>query len=180
MTQLLHEKFKKDITPKLKEELGISNAMRVPKIEKVTLNVGVGKHSKDSSYLDAVEESLTAIAGQKAVRTEAKKSISNFKIREGMIVGMKATLRGKKMYDFIEKLIHITFPRVRDFRGISEKSVDASGNLTVGLKENIAFPEIKADAIERMHGIEITITTTAKNRQEGLALFKALGIPFKK
>lgn len=176
----LREKFNTQIAEQLKKELNLDNVMQLPKLEKVTLNVGLGKSIKDSGFVDTVEDSLTRIAGQKPVKTKAKKSIANFKIREGMVVGMKVTLRGERMYDFVEKLIHITLPRVRDFRGISPKSVDNSGNLSVGIKENIAFPEIKADDIERMHGIEVTITSTAKDRETGLAFFKALGIPFKK
>jgi large subunit ribosomal protein L5 len=168
------------IQEQLKQQRGFENVMQVPRLEKVTINVGLGKSIKDSGFIDSVEASLTHIAGQKPVRTLAKKSISNFKLREGMPIGMKVTLRGDKMYDFLEKLIHITLPRVRDFRGINTKAVDASGNLTIGIKENIAFPEIKADAIERMHGLEVTITTTADNREDGLALFQAIGIPFKK
>lgn len=176
----LREKFNTQIAEQLKQELQVKNVMQLPKLEKVTLNVGLGKSIKDSGFVDTVEDSLTRIAGQKPVKTKAKKSIANFKIREGMVVGMKVTLRGERMYDFVEKLIHITLPRVRDFRGISPKSVDNSGNLSIGIKENIAFPEIKADDIERMHGIEVTITSTAKDRETGLAFFKALGIPFKK
>jgi len=176
----LKTKFKKDITKGLQESLGFKNVMQVPNIEKVVLSVGVGKSLKDSSLIDIVEESLTAIAGQKPVKTVAKKSIANFKLREGMIVGLKVTLRGDKMYDFIEKFIAVTLPRVRDFRGISKKSVDKTGNLSIGIRENIAFPEIKADAIEKMHGIEVTMTTTATNKKDGLALLEAIGIPFKK
>ncbi len=169
-----------DILANLKTELGLSNVMEVPRLEKVTLNVGLGKGLSDNGFIDAVEESLTRITGQKPVKTLSKKSISNFKIREGMVIGMKVTLRGDRMFDFIDKLIHITLPRVRDFRGISDKSIDKAGNLNIGIKEHIAFPEIKADDIERIHGLEVTITTTADSREQGLALFKAIGIPFKK
>ncbi len=169
-----------DILANLKTELGLSNVMEVPRLEKVTLNVGLGKGLSDNGFVDAVEESLTRITGQKPVKTLAKKSISNFKIREGMVIGMKVTLRGDRMFDFIDKLVHITLPRVRDFRGISDKSIDKAGNLNIGIKEHIAFPEIKADDIERVHGVEVTITTTADTREQGLALFKAIGIPFKK
>lgn len=176
----LREKFNTEIAQQLQKELDVKNVMDIPKLEKVTLNVGVGRGVKDSGFIDMVEDSLTRIAGQKPVRTKAKKSIANFKIREGMVVGLKVTLRGDRMYDFIEKLVNITFPRVRDFRGVSPKSVDKLGNLSIGIKENIAFPEIKADDIERMHGVEVTITSTAKDRESGMALFQALGIPFKK
>jgi len=176
----LREKFNTEIAPKLKEELGVKNVMELPKIEKITLNVGLGKGIKEASFIDVVEDSLTKIAGQKPVKTLAKKSIANFKIRKGMVVGMKVTLRGDRMYDFIEKFTNITLARVRDFRGISLKAVDPSGNLTVGIKENIAFPEIHADAIDRMHSLEVTFTSTAKDRESGLALFRAIGIPFKK
>ncbi len=176
----LKEIYKKEIIPELKKEFGYKNNMQVPKLEKVVLNAGLGKGLKDSTFIDNVENTLTRITGQKPIKTKAKKSISNFKIREGMVIGMKVTLRDKRMFDFIEKLIKITLPRVRDFRGLSLDSVDKEGNLNIGIKEHISFPEIKADEIERLHGLEIAIVTTAKDKKEGIALFKALGFPFKK
>jgi len=175
----LKEKYQKEISPKLKEEFGYKNNLQVPKLDKVVLNSGLGKGLKDSAFIENVESTLTRISGQKPVKTKAKKSISNFKIREGMEIGMKVTLRGKRMYDFIEKFIKVTLPRVRDFRGLNPKSVDKEGNLNIGIKEHIAFPEIKADEIEKLHGLEVTVVTTAKTKKEGLALLKALGFPFK-
>jgi large subunit ribosomal protein L5 len=149
-------------------------------VDKVILNAGLSKGLKDASFVDIIEDSLRRISGQKPVKTKAKKSISNFKIRQGMIIGMKVTLRGKRMYDFLDKLINITLPRIRDFRGLDDKAVDKTGNMTIGLKEHIAFPEIGSDEIEKIHGLEIVINTTAKNKEEGYELFKALGFPFKK
>lgn len=166
--------------PKLKKELDIKNDLAVPRVSGVSMNVGFGKHSKDKDHLDSVLDNLKAISGQKPVLTKAKKAISAFKIRQGMPIGARVTLRDRRMYDFIEKLVNIYFPRVRDFRGISEKSVDDKGNLTIGFKEVLAFPEIEAQNVENVHGLEVSIPTTAKDRKEGLALFKALNFPFKK
>lgn len=176
----LKDTYKKEIIPLLKVKLGYKNKNQVPKLEKVVLNVGLAKGLKDSSFLETVENTLTRITGQKPVKTKAKKSISNFKIREGMDIGMKVTLRDKRMFDFLEKLIKVTLPRVRDFRGLTLKSIDKGGNLNIGIKEHVAFPEIKADEIEKLHGLEIAIVTTAKSKEEGKALFEALGFPFKK
>ncbi len=176
----LQELYKKKIIPKLKEKFGYKNIFEVPKMNKVVINVGVGKHSKEKAYIDNVVDNLTKISGQKPVLTKAKKAISSFKIREGMIMGVVVILRGKRMYDFVEKLVNISFPRVKDFRGISEKHVDNQGNLTVGFKEHISFPEIKADEVDNIHGLEISIATSASTREEGLELFKLVGFPFKK
>ncbi len=172
----IQEKYKKEIIPELKKRLDIKNTLAIPRITKVVINVGVGKKEKD--FISTVEANLARITGQKPVLTKAKKAISAFKTRQGMVIGVAVTLRGKRMYDFLEKLINISFPRVRDFRGISEKHLDNMGNLTVGFKENISFPEIRADEIENIHGLEISITTTAKSREAGLELFKLLGFPF--
>lgn len=179
MESRLYTQYKEKVVPALKAEFSFKNEMQVPKIEKVTLNVGYGRHAKEKPYIENVEKTLTVITGQKPVHNKAKKSISNFKVREGMPVGASVTLRGKRMYDFIDKLVSITFPRVRDFRGISPKGFDKQGNYSIGLKENIAFPEISTDAVERIHGVEMVITTTAKNQEQGFALLKALGFPFK-
>lgn len=176
----LKEYYQKHVVPELKKELGYKNDFQVPKLEKVVLNVGLGKGLKDSNFMETVESTLTRITGQKPVKTKAKKSISNFKIREGMVIGMKVTLRDKKMYDFIEKLIKITLPRVRDFRGLALTSIDKEGNLNIGIREHISFPEIKADEIEKLHGLELSVVSSAKNKKEGELLFKALGFPFKK
>jgi len=180
MASTLQEQYRKEIVPKLKEELGIKNIMAVPKLDKVSLNIGLNTRSADANLVELVEKNLTRITGQKPVKTKAKKAISAFKVREGMVVGMKVTLRGKKMYDFVDKLINITIPRIRDFRGLDKKIVDKQGNLTLGFKEHIVFPEIRSDEVERIHGLEVTIGTTAKDREAGLKLFELLGVPFKK
>ena len=171
--------YKTEIVPALKEQFGYNNVMEVPAITKVVVNVGYGRHLKDKQYIENVEKTLQEITGQKPVHNKAVKSISNFKIREGMNIGASVTLRGKSMYEFLYKLINITFPRVRDFRGINPKAFDAQGNYSIGFKENIAFPEMGGDAVERIHGLEVVITTTAQNKQEGFELLKAFGFPFK-
>lgn len=176
----IKETYNKIAAPALKEKFGYKNVMAVPKIEKVVVNVGTGKGLLDAKFNDAVESTLTRITGQKPVKNISKKSISNFKIREGMVVGMMVTLRGKRMYDFLDKLLNITFPRIRDFQGIDAKSVDPRGNLNIGFREHIAFPEISSDEIEKIHGLQVTVVTNAKNRAEGLELFTNLGFPFKK
>ncbi|MFA6171058.1 MAG: 50S ribosomal protein L5 [Patescibacteria group bacterium] len=175
----LKEKYQKQIVPKMKEKFGYKNGMEVPRIIKATINVGVGRNSKDHKYVDEVVKSIIQISGQKPVQTKAKKSIASFKLRQGTITGVMATLRGRRMYDFLEKLVNISFPRVRDFRGISASQVDRTGNLTVGFKENIVFPEISQDEVENIHGLEISVTTNAKTREEGLELLKLIGFPFK-
>lgn len=176
----LREKYQKEIVPQLEEKLGVKNAMLVPRLTKVVINVGLGKHTKEKDYLEAVSKGITKISGQKPVFTLAKKSISAFKIREGMTVGIKVTLRGQRMYDFVEKLATITFPRVRDFRGISDKGMDRTGNMTIGFKDQSAFPEVKIEDMDNPFGLEICLNTTAKNREEGLELFRLIGFPFKK
>jgi large subunit ribosomal protein L5 len=176
----LQVKYQKEIVPELKEKFALKNLMTVPRLKKVVINVGVGRFSKEKDYIENVEKALSAISGQKPVLTKAKKSISGFKLREGMIVGAMVTLRKKRMYDFVEKLVGVTFPRVRDFRGINQTSVDGSGNLTVGIKEHTAFAEIGLDDTDNIFGLEITLVTNCKNREEGLELFKQLGFPFKK
>lgn len=174
------EKFYKEIIPAMRKEYGYKNDMAVPRLLKVTINSGAGQALKDDKFIDTVVNTLTRISGQKPVFTKAKKSISAFKIRQGMKIGVMATLRGKRMYDFVDKLINVSLPRVRDFRGLEEKSVDQSGNLTIGFKEHIAFPEIHSDEVERIHGLEVTITTSARSSEEGLRLLTTLGFPFKK
>jgi large subunit ribosomal protein L5 len=176
----LKEKYQKEIIPALKEKFNYSNGFLVPGIKKVVINVGFGRRVKDKDYIDNIEKTLINISGQKPVFTKAKKSISSFKVREGMIIGAMVTLRGERMYNFLEKLVNVSFPRVRDFRGISEKSVDKQGNLTIGFKENTAFPEVKVDDINNIHGLEVIVDSSAKNREEGLELFRMFGFPFKK
>ena len=180
MENNLYKNFKDKVVPKLKEDLGFKNVNQVPKVTKIVINVGVGRFVKDKAYIDNVVETLRKITGQKPVRNKAKKAISNFKIREGMEIGVSVTLRGKLMYDFLEKLITVTFPRVRDFRGISNKSFDKKGNYSFGLKEHLAFPEIKADEVDKIHGLQVVITTSAKNAEQGKKLLTHLGFPFKK
>lgn len=176
----LKEKYKKEIVKALSEKFGYSNEFLVPRLEKVVINCGFGHHFKEKEFIASVQKGLTLISGQKAVLTEAKKSISAFKIREGLTIGSKVTLRGARMYDFVDKLVNITFPRVRDFRGISENSVDRNGNLTVGFKEFVAFPEIHVEDVDNMFGLEICLATSAKNKVEGLEFFHLMGFPFKK
>lgn len=173
------EQFKTEMAPALARELQIKNVNAVPRVVKVVLSVGTGKLSKDAKLVDAVQSTLTRITGQKPAEARSKKSISNFKLREGQVVGYKVTLRGVRMWDFLQKLIHVTFPRVRDFRGISPKHVDAQGNMSIGFKEHLAFPEIRSDELDTLHGVEITIHSTAGTRVRGEALFRTLGFPFR-
>ena len=176
----LQEKYKKNILPKLKEKFSYRNDFETPCLEKVVINVGFGRHSKEKAYIENVVKSLTRITGQKPILTKAKKSISSFKIREGMIIGACVVLRGRRMYDFVEKFVNVTFPRIRDFRGINEKHLDKNGNMTVGIKEHTAFPEISADEIDNVFGLEVSLATSAKTKESGLELFKLIGFPFKK
>lgn len=180
MKSQFYKKYKDEVVPALKEKFGYQNIMQVPRIEKVVLNVGYGRHTKDNAFIENAANTLKTVTGQSPVHNKAKKSISNFKVREGTAVGVSVTLRGEKMYDFLQKLVSITFPRVRDFRGISPHSFDKQGNYSVGFKENIAFPEINSDAVERIHGLEVVIQTTATKKEEGFELLKGLGFPFKK
>ncbi|MDD5071988.1 MAG: 50S ribosomal protein L5 [Patescibacteria group bacterium] len=176
----LKEKYDKKIAPQLKEKFGYKNIFMAPKLEKAVVNVGFGRFNKDSAYIDNIKNNLADITGQKCVLTKAKKAISAFKIREGMVIGAKVTLRGARMYDFVEKLVNVTLPRVRDFRGLAEKSIDKTGNLTIGFKEHLAFPEVSHDSVENIHGLEVIISTTAKNKEESLELLKLLGFPLKR
>ena len=175
----MHEVYKTEIAPALVTELGVKNVNAVPKIVKIVVSVGVGKLSKDSKMLEAVESTLTRITGQKPAQTKSRVSISNFKLREGQVVGYKVTLRGVRMWDFLQKLVHVTFPRVRDFRGISPKLIDANGNMSIGFKDQLPFPEIRNDELDNVHGLEVTIHSTAGNKKNGQALFRAFGFPFK-
>lgn len=177
---LLEEKYKKEIIPALKKELSISNVMQIPSLEKITINVCMGEAVKNPKLLDSVVDELTAISGQKAVLTKAKKAIANFKLREGVPLGSKVTLRREKMWSFMERLIHISIPQVRDFRGFSPKGFDGRGNYNMGLKEQIVFPEINYDKVDKIRGMNITINTSAKTDAEGRALLEAMGFPFRK
>lgn len=174
----LSERYQKEIAPKLREEFGLTNAMAVPNVTKVVVSVGLSQGIKDPKVLEMIEQTLRRITGQQPVKTKAKKSLASFKIREGMIVGTMVTLRGPRMWDFLTRLTQTTFPRIRDFRGITTKLVDAQGNLSVGFREHLPFPEIRPDEVERVHGLQVTVTTTAGSRERGIALFRALGFPF--
>ncbi|MCH8049102.1 50S ribosomal protein L5 [Patescibacteria group bacterium] len=176
---ILKEQYKTEIAPALKGQLGRKNLLAIPKIEKVTINSGLST-KRDPKFMDVITETLQRISGQQPVVTKARKSIAGFKIRTGMPVGAMVTLRGEYMWDFIDRLVHVVFPRVRDFRGIPGSAVDEQGNFNYGFKEHTAFPEIRADEIESIHGLQVSITTSAKTHDEGLALFKALGFPFQK
>ena len=180
VTKSLKEKYANEAKAALKEKFGYTNDMQIPKIVKVVLNMGVGEASHNSKLADAIVEQLTKIAGQKALATKAKKSIASYKLREGMPVGAMVTLRGERMYDFLQKLIHVVLPRIRDFRGISAKSFDGRGNYTLGLKEQTLFPEIKYDEVDATHGMNVSIITTANTDEEARELLRALGMPFKK
>jgi len=174
-----NEYYRENIIPNLMEQLKFKSPMEVPKLLKITLNMGLGSAVSDKKILESAQQELTQISGQKAVLTYAKKSIANFKLREGMPIGCKVTLRNEKMYDFFEKLIKISLPRTRDFRGLNPKSFDGRGNYTLGVKEHIIFPEIDFDRIDKIKGLDITITTNAKNNQEAMELFKQFNFPFK-
>ncbi|MDO5569214.1 MAG: 50S ribosomal protein L5 [bacterium] len=176
----LKEKYNKEIIPSLMKENNYKSVMLVPKLEKIVINMGVGDALQNSKLLEAAMHDLEIIAGLKPVSTTAKKSISTFKLREGNKIGCKVTLRGEKMYDFLDKLVSIVLPRVRDFRGVSPKSFDGHGNYTLGLKEQIIFPEIEYDEVVKVRGMDIVFVTTAKNDEESFKLLKSLGIPFRK
>lgn len=176
----LKEHYEKNIKPKLKEEFKYSNDLMVPRLEKIVLNMGVGKASQDRKHAENASRDLTLIAGQKALLTKAKKSIAGFKLREDMGVGVKVTLRKKRMYEFLDRLINIAMPRIRDFRGISPKSFDGHGNYAMGIKEHIIFPEIDYDKIDEIKGMDIVFVTSAETDEQALALLKAFNMPFTK
>ena len=175
----LKEVYSKDIAPKLKEELGLANVMEVPRITKITINMGVGEAVGDKKVLENAVSDLEKIAGQKVVVTKARKSIAGFKIRDGWPIGCKVTLRRERMYEFLDRLISISIPRIRDFRGISPKQFDGRGNFSMGVSEQIIFPEIDYDKIDKLRGLDICITTTARTDDEGRALLKAFNFPLK-
>ncbi len=175
----LREKYEKEIIPQLQEELGYSNAMQVPCVSKITVNMGVGEAKDDAKQLDDAVEEMQVITGQKPKITRVRKSIASFKVREGMPVGCTVTLRGRRMYEFLDRLVSIALPRIRDFRGISPRSFDGRGNMSLGIREQIIFPEIDYDSISQTRGLDIAITTTAKNDEEGRALIEKMGMPFR-
>ena len=175
----LREKYNKEVQAKLQQELGLKNQLAVPRVGKVVISIGLGEAKDNNGILDKVKLYFLALAGQSPVVTLAKKSISTFKLIQGQPIGMMVTLRGDKMYSFLDKFINIVLPKVRDFKGINSKSFDGSGNLNIGLKEQIIFPEVDYRTIEKVRGLAITITTTAKTKEEGRKLLEALGMPFK-
>jgi large subunit ribosomal protein L5 len=175
----LKERYRSEIIPALMKEFQYTNVMQVPKLDKVVINMGVGTAVQDPKTLDGAVRDLTTITGQRPVVTRAKRSIAAFKIRQGMRIGCKVTLRGERMYDFLDKLFNVTLPRVRDFGGISPNSFDGRGNFAMGMREQLTFPEIEYDKVDRTRGMDIIITTTAKNDEEARALLRQLGLPFR-
>lgn len=174
----MKQKYQESVVPAMMTEFGYKNPMQVPRLEKITINIGVGEATQNAKAVDTAVAELTAIAGQKPVVTKAKKAIANFKLREGVPIGCMVTLRRERMFEFLDRLIHVALARVRDFKGISDRSFDGRGNYSLGLREQIIFPEIQVDKVEKSRGMTITITTTAKTDPEGRALLKLMGMPF--
>ena len=177
-TPRLKDQYEREIRPRLKDELGLDSIMQVPCIDKITLNMGVGEAKTESKAMDSALEELTTIAGQRAQVRRARKSIAQFKVREGMPVGARVTLRGARMYEFLDRLVSIALPRIRDFRGLNPRSFDGRGNFSLGIREQLIFPEINYDDIQQVRGLDVTITTTAETDEQALALLQALGLPF--
>jgi large subunit ribosomal protein L5 len=175
----LHEKYRKDVIPHLMKEMGYGNVNQVPRLEKVVLNMGLGEAIQNAKVMDSAVTEITALAGQKPVVTKSKKAIANFKLRENMPIGCMVTLRGARMYEFLDRLITLALPRVRDFRGVSNRAFDGRGNYSLGVREQIIFPEIDLDKIDKVRGLTVSIVTTAKTDAEGKALLQALGMPFR-
>jgi len=180
MTHIMKERYQNEIVPALMKSLNFDNAMQVPKVSKVVVNVGVGEALDNAKALDATVSDVSIITGQKPIITKARKSIANFKLREGRQIGVKVTLRGERMWAFLDRLMNVALPRVRDFRGISANAFDGRGNYTLGLREQLVFPEIDYDKIDKLRGMEVSIVTTARNDEEGRQLLSMLGMPFKK
>lgn len=178
MIPRLREKYENEVIQAMREKFGYKSIMEVPKVEKIVINMGVGDAKENSKLLDAAVKDLTIITGQKAIVTRAKKSVSNFKIRQGMPIGCKVTLRGTKMYEFADKLFNVALPRVRDFKGVSCKAFDGRGNYSLGVKEQLIFPEIEYDKVEKVRGMDIIFVTTAKTDEEAKELLRLLGMPF--
>jgi len=179
MAARLRERYEKEIRAGLMKELGFSNPMQAPRLEKIVVNMGLGEAINNGKIIDASVEQLTAITGQKPVVTKARKSIANFKLRQGQSIGAMVTLRGDRAYEFLDRLVSIALPRVRDFKGVSPKAFDGKGNYTLGVREQIIFPEINYDKVEKIKGLNITVVTTARNDEEGRALLRHLGMPFR-
>ena len=175
----LRNKYKDEIVPQLMKDFGFKNVMQVPKLERIVVNMGLGEAVQNAKLVESAAEELKAITGRKPVVTRAKKSIAGFKLREGMPIGVMVTLRGEQMYDFLDRLISLALPRTRDFKGISPKAFDGRGNYTLGIREQIVFPEINYDKIDRIKGMNVTLVTTAKTDEQGRALLKSLGMPFR-
>jgi large subunit ribosomal protein L5 len=175
----LRKKYKDEIVPRLMKDFSFKNIMQVPKLERIVVNMGLGEAVQNAKLVESAVEELTAITGRKPVITRAKKSIASFKLREGMPIGVMVTLRGEQMYDFLDRLVSIALPRTRDFKGISPKSFDGRGNFTLGIREQIVFPEINYDKIDRIKGMNVTLVTTAETDEQGRALLKSLGMPFR-
>jgi large subunit ribosomal protein L5 len=175
----LKQRYEDEVRPRLREQLGYSSIMQVPRIEKITVNMGVGEAKTNARALDSALDELTLISGQRAQTRRARKSIAGFKIRTGMPIGAKVTLRGARMYEFLDRLVAIALPRIRDFRGLSPRSFDGRGNYSLGVREQIIFPEINYDDVDTVRGLDVTITTTATTDEEGLALLRELGLPFR-
>lgn len=180
MTQVLRERYRDEVAPALMKALNLSNPMQVPRVRKVVVNIGLGEALDNAKSLDAAVGDLTAIVGQKPVITKARKSIANFKLREGRAIGAKVTLRGERMWSFLDRLMNVALPRVRDFRGVSADSFDGRGNYTLGFREQLVFPEIEYDKIDKLRGLEVTIVTTATSDDHGRQLLRMLGMPFRK
>ncbi|HEY3312056.1 MAG TPA: 50S ribosomal protein L5 [Anaerolineales bacterium] len=176
----MQERYQQEVVPALQNAFNYSNSMEVPKIQKVVVNIGLGEAMGNSKALDAAITDMTTITGQKPIQTKARKSIANFKLREGVIIGVKVTLRGYRMWAFLDRLLNVALPRVRDFRGVSADAFDGRGNYTLGLKDQLIFPEIEYDKIDKLRGMEITIVTTAKNDEHSRAMLRFLGMPFRK
>lgn len=179
MAARLKERYQKDIAPQIAKEFGITNPMAVPRVEKIVVNMGMGEAIANAKILDTAADELRAITGQKPVVTKAKKSIASFKLRQGMPIGVVVTLRGDRMYEFLDRLVSVALPRVRDFRGVSPKAFDGRGNYTIGIREQLIFPEIDFNKVDKLRGMNISIVTTARNDEQARALLKGLGMPFR-
>lgn len=178
MEHQMKDRYTKEIVPVLAKEFGLHNGMQVPRVEKIVVNIGVGEALDNAKALDAAVEDMTTVTGQKPVVTKARKSIANFKLREGRSIGVRVTLRGERMWSFLDRLVNVALPRTRDFRGVSANSFDGRGNYTLGIREQIIFPEIHYDKIDKLRGLEVTIVTTAPNDEQGRRLLQLMGMPF--
>jgi len=179
MAPRLQERYQQDVVPALTKEFNFENVMQVPRLQKIVLNIGLGEALQNAKSIDAAVADLTAISGQKPVVTKAKKSVANFKLRQGQSIGAMVTLRGQRMYEFLDRLVNIALPRIRDFRGVSRRSFDGRGNYSIGLREQIVFPEVEYDQVDKLRGLEISIVTSARTDAEGYALLKQFGMPFR-